>query len=118
MKKTISQLRYEQAVKLASYRDPDCSEMAIAEAQSVMISFYRLCGLAEKNLCLSNDETTANLKSTADSEEREQKWFERLNKVFQLKYGLCLCYCGYMPSIGVKNEHGGFTEKIERYFYD
>ncbi|WP_155267820.1 hypothetical protein [Ruminococcus albus] len=118
MKKTIKQLRYEQAVKLASYRDPDCPELAILEAQSIMTSFYRLCKLSERNLYLSNDANKANLKSTTESEEREQKWFERLNKVFQNKYGLCLCYCGYMPSIGIRNENGSFTEKIERYFYE
>ena len=118
MKKTISQLRYEQVVKLASFRDSNCSEEAIREARSIMTSFYRLCGLAERNLYSANDETTANLKRTAYNEEREHKWFERLNKVFQEKYDLCLTYCGYMPSIGIRNENGSFTEKIERFFYD
>lgn len=118
MKKTIAQLRYEQVIKLASYKNTDPTKEDIALARTHMNSFYRLCGLAEKNLYLTNDEKTANKASTAYNEKREQAWFERLDKTFREHYGLCLTYCGYLPSIGVKNEQGAFTEKIERYFYE
>lgn len=118
MKKTIAELRYEQVNKLATFKNPDPTREDINAASTHMNSFYRLCGLAEKNLYLTNDEKTANKASTAYSEKREQTWFERLNKTFQENYGLCLTYCGYLPSIGILDEHGGFTEKIERYFYE
>ena len=118
MKKTIAELRHEQVYKLATFKNPEPTDDDIRIATTHMNSFYRLCGLAEKNLHLTNDEKTANKASTAYSEKREQDWFERLNKTFREHYGLCLTYCGYMPSIGVKNEQGAFTEKIERYFYE
>ena len=89
------------------------------EASRLMNSFYRLCGLCERNLELANDSTIYNAKRLAKSEARESKWYERLNAEFKKLYGLELVYCGYMPSIGIVNpETGGFTEKITRYFYD
>lgn len=117
MRKTIAQLRYEQVIKLASYKNSDPTKEDVALARTHMNSFYRLCGLAEKNLYLTNDERLHDKFSTKRSEEREERWFDRLNKEFQKYYGLCLTYCGYLPSIGVKGECGSFTEKICRYFY-
>lgn len=115
---TIAQLREREVRRLAEFKRKNPTDGDIAEARRNMNSFYRLCGLCERNLYLSNDEHTANRASTRRSEEREDQWHKRLDKVFKDTYGLRLVYCGYAPSIGVKVEHGGFSEKIYRYFYD
>ena len=117
-KQTIAQLREREIEKLVSFKTNDPTEADFAEARRLMNSFYRLCGLSETNLYLANDERTCNSKYTLKSEERESKWHERLNKQFQEIYGLCLVYCGYAPSSGVRcYPGGGFSEKIERHFY-
>lgn len=113
MKKTIAQLREEQCQKLHGLNvgtDYDT-------AKRLMNSFYRLCGLAERNLLLNEDERTCNLKSTKCSEEKEDRWYKRLSKEFEDNYGLTLEYCSYLPSIGIKKPGGGFKEVIYRYFY-
>lgn len=116
-KMTIAELREKQIEELVLYKTASPTEADYKEARHIMNSFYRLCGLCEKNVYLSNDERTCNLKSTQESEERESKWYDRLNKVFSEVYGLQLVYCSYYPLIGVKDSHGAFTEKIYSYFY-
>ena len=69
------------------------------------------------NLYLANDERTCNKASTKYSEEKERKWAARLSKEFTDFCGLRLVYCGYAPSIGIVYPGGGFSEKIERWFY-
>lgn len=114
---TIAQKREKELERLVSYKTNDPTETDFSEARKIMNSFYRLCGLCETNLYLSNDERRHDSPYTARSEEREQVWYERLNKQFQDIYGLSLCYLGYCPSIGVKNSNGGFSEKVSRFFY-
>ena len=112
---TIAELRRREVRRLADYnRDVDYEE-----ACRLMNSFYRLCGLSERNLEMANDENKYNPVRLAKSEARESRWYDRLNAEFERLYGLRLVYCGYAPSIGIVNpETGGFTEKITRYFYD
>lgn len=118
-KKSIAELREQEVVRLAEYRSADPSDADICEARRLMNSFYRLCGLCERNLYLANDDRTHNLKSTKKSEEREERWRDRLNAEFESFAGLRLVYCGYMPSIGVVHKPGGgFSEKITRWFYE
>lgn len=115
---TIAQLREKELDRLVSYKTNDPTEADFSEARKIMNSFYRLCGLCETNLYLSNNERTCNSPYTAKSEERERIWYERLNKQFQGIYGLSLCYLGYCPSIGIKQyPSGGFSEKVSRFFY-
>lgn len=117
-KPTVAECRAMEIQKLVSFKTDHPTQADIDEARRLMNSFYRLCGLAERNLYLSNNEHTANLKRTADSEERECEWHRRLDQEFNRLYGLRLVYCGYMPSIGVIcTPGGGFAEKIERHFY-
>lgn len=113
MKKTIAQLRYAEAVKLAGMKpgEPD-----IDKAVTLMNAFYRLCGLDERLLYLENDARTCNKRYTVELAKKRDRRLDCLNKRFA-EYGLTLTYCGYLPSIGVNNEHGGFSEKITRYFY-
>ena len=69
----------------------------------------------ERNLYLSNNPATANLESTAESEERERKWWKRLSAEFYINYGLKFCSYGYLPTIV---DHDGGNECIPTYFYN
>ena len=116
-KMSIAELREAEVRKLAAMGCPEPSEGDVAEARRLMNSFYRLCGLCERNLYLANDARTCNRRSTKQSEEKEHKWWKRLDAAFTKKYGLQLVYCGYCPSIGTVGEHHAFSEKITRWFY-
>lgn len=115
---TIAELRAEQVQELARYKNPNPTPDDIAEAQHNMNSFYRLCGLDERCSILSNDAGQANSRRVKKMEDKAYRWCVRLDKIFHDTYGLKLEYCGTLPSIGITNESGGFTEKIARYFYD
>jgi hypothetical protein len=115
---TIAQLRAREVDKLVLFKTKHPTEADYKEARRNMNSFYRLCGLSETNLYLSNSERSANSRYTKESEARECRWYKRLDKTFKATYGLRLVYCGYTPRIGEKLEYGGFSEKISRYFYD
>lgn len=110
-KLTIAQCRAKEAQRLADMGDGNYDK-----AVSIMNSFYRLCGLCERNLYLANDERWCNTKHCKESEAKEARWVARLNKQFA-EYGLQLVYCGYCPSIGTVHENGGFSEVITRWFY-
>lgn len=117
--KTIAQLREMEVEKLARLHTPEPSEADMETARRLMGSFYRLCGLAERNLYLANEERTCNKPSTKASEEREDKWYKRLSAEFTAFCGLRLFYSGYAPSIGtVDPKNGGCSEKINRWFYN
>ena len=117
-KMTIAQLREREVKRLAEYHNPEYTENDLQTAQKLMNSFYRLCGLSERNLYLANDEKWCNKAYTKKSEERESKWCKRLSAQFKEFAGLELYYAGYCPSIGVVHRpSGGCSEKITRYFY-
>ena len=114
-KATIHELR-ERELKVLISLNP---ELGAPHARKLMNSFYRLCGLSWSNLEYDNDETRYNAKQSRLREEREGRWYDRLNSEFNKSYGLQLKYCGCMPAIGlVDKASGGFTEVIERHFYD
>lgn len=115
---TIAERREREIPRLVAFKTENPTEEDFREARRLMNSFYRLCGLSERNLYLSNEERTCNLASTQRSEDREMRWHERLDKAFHDTYGLNLVYCGYMPSIVSVCEHGGVSERIQRFFYD
>ena len=115
---TIAECREREIPRLVAFKTDDPTAEDFREARMLMNSFYRLCGLCERNLYLTNEERTCNLPSTKRSEEKEEKWWRRLNAVFNDTYGLSLVYCGYMPSIVTKCENGGVSEKIQRFFYE
>lgn len=118
-KMTIAQLREREVERLARYKTSEPTEADIAEAKSIMNSFYRLCGLADRNLYLANEEWSCNLASTKESEDREYRWYKRLNEQFKANYGLELYYFSWLPSIIARDDEGRVTsEKIHRYFYD
>lgn len=113
-KMTIAQSREREVFHLATFKTENPTAADIAEARRNMNSYYRLCGLAERNLYLANNERTCNRRSTAESEERESKWHKRLDRVFRETYGLHLQYFGYFPSIVDGNNY----HKISTYFYE
>lgn len=112
MKMTIAELRKIEAGKLAAFGDGD-----LDKAVSLMNAFYRFCGLNERVFYLENDERLHNSAYTKELENTLDRRYKALEKRFN-EYGLTLVYCGFLPSIGVKCEHGGFSEKINRWFYD
>ncbi len=115
---TIAQCREREVFRLARYHAAEPSEDDVQQARRIMNSFYRLCGLAEKNLYLANDERTCNRRSTKESEERESTWSRRLAAQLKEYAGLTIFYAGYAPSIGIVDPvTGGCSEKISRFFY-
>lgn len=100
---TIAERRFAQ---LNRFNDQFIHD--INKASYVANSYYRLCALCETNLYLANDERTCNCRSTALSEEREERWVNRLNGVLK-EYGLKLVYFGYFPTICLdkQTESGG-----------
>lgn len=116
-KMTIAQCREREVNRLAELHKPDPGPEDIDEARRLMNSYYRLCGLCDRNLYLTNDDYTCNKFSTKRSEERESNWYKRLNKEFEEFAGVSLVYCSWYPSIGIKSKYGGFERKIHAYFY-
>ena len=118
-KLTTAQLREKDVFRLAKMGEENGTptEQAIEKARYLMNSYYRLCGLCETNLYLSNDSRTCNTTRTARSEEREMKWYRRLKAEFEQFCGLTLNYGGYFPSICRVNEHGGCYDVMYPHFY-
>lgn len=118
MKMTIAQMRAREVRRLAEYHAENYTDADLREAERLMNSFYRLCGLAETNLYLANNERTCNSRYTAESEAREDRWYKRLSGEFKKFAGLELFYAGYAPSIGIIHRpSGACSEKISRFFY-
>lgn len=115
---TIAQMREKELDRLVAYKTSTPTEADYTEARRLMNSFYRLCGLSYRVCMLQNSETTCNGRYCAEQEAKEEKWFNRLKGEFNRLYGLDLYYSGICPSIGTKNENGGVSEKISRYFYN
>ena len=117
MKKTIAELRRQEAVKLAHFKNPQPTNQDIADAVSLMNAFYRLCGGLDRLSYLENDPKMCNRSSTKQLSEQMMKRYENLKQRFAA-YGLTLSFCGHLPSIGVCDANGAFYEKISRYFYE
>ena len=101
--------------KVAAGEEP--SAEAIATARRLMNSYYRLCGLCETNLYLANNAHTCDTAWTAESEERESRWYHRLAKQFEEFSGYTLHYCGYYPSI-CHEHNGAVADVIYPHFYE
>ena len=119
MRFTIAQLRERELDRLVKYKTNTPTESDYSEARRIMNSFYRLCGLSERNLYLSNSERMCNSRYAREMEDKEDRWYKRLGKRFKEIYNLDLYYVGYCPSIGIRHLPGGACEeKINRYFYN
>lgn len=118
-KLTIAQLREKEINRLVAYKTSDLTQADYDEARQIMNSFYRLCGLADRNLYLANDERTCNSAYTKANEDREMRWYERLRKRFEDTYGLTLFYTNWLPSIGKRYADTGAVEVcIYKYMYN
>ena len=114
---TIAQLREREVDRLAHYHAEEPSEDDYKVARKLMNSFYRLCGIADTNLYLANNEHTCNSSYTRMNEERESAWCKRLSAELFEFAGLVIFYTSHLPSIGTRDERGGVCEKITRWFY-
>lgn len=110
---TIAQLREREIDRLVSFKTDSPTDADYEEARRNMNSFYRLCGLADRNLYLQNDERRYNTRYAREQEAKEDRWYKRLNKAFMETYGLKLMYFGHIPSITDSTDH----EQITRWFY-
>lgn len=117
MELSIAEKRRKEVHRLAKMKSEDLTVENIVEAEKIMNSYYRLVHLCERNLLLSNCEATCNRRSTKESEEREEKWYKRLDKQFRETYGLQLTYFGYYPTICYQSDKGGLAQAISVYFY-
>lgn len=104
---TIVQLRKKSAIDLAERKVSRPSAEEIAKATSIMNSYYRLCGLDERLLYLESNERTYNSRFVKELEEKQKKWYKRLNAQFN-EYSAELIYFGYFPTICAK----GTTQKL------
>lgn len=114
-KETIAQLREKALDRLIAYRTDQPTEADYALARRLMNSYYRLHGLAVRNLILVNDSYHCNKFYTKQSEERESRWFKRLSADFEKEFGLILNYAGAYPDI---YEQGGTHQTFLTYFYN
>lgn len=115
---SISEMRTHDVHALAKLADGGETEENINKARRLMNSYYRLCGLCETNLYLTNNERTCDRESTRESEERENKWYKRLAKQFEEFCGYTLKYCGYYPNICHTDERGCVFDVLEPHFYN
>ena len=112
-KMTIAQLREREVLRLAYYHAENPTEEDIRTAKRLMNSYYRLVGLCERVLYLSNDERTCNSRYLSELEDKEDKWYHRLSKQFAEFCGCRLRYFSYFPSI--IDEYDSLA--ISLYFY-
>ena len=89
-KLTVAQLRERELERLVMIKTTNPSEEDYAEARRNMNSYYRLCGLCERNLYMQNDERAHSTRYAMECEKREGRWYERLNKTFKETYGIYL----------------------------
>lgn len=114
---TVAQMREKDVERLARMHSADPTEQDMNEAKRLFTSYYRLCGLSERNLYLQNDAKRHNTHYAKELEAKEERWVKRLDAEFNQFAGLRLVYCGYYPSIGHKLEHGGFQDVFFAHFY-
>lgn len=105
----ISELRKKELVRFSEAYGIDRNE-----ASKIINSFYKFCGLEETLLYRENDEKLANSRYTAELQEKEARWIERLNKYLS-PYKLKLVWFGCFPSIC---EKGTTKTALRRYFYN
>lgn len=110
MKKTIAELRAEQANELYKRNE----SLGRDNAYRLMNSFYRYVGLRVRNVEDDSNERTVNTKWHKANEDRESKWLARLERQFK-EYSLIIVFYGIYPTI---TEHEGGNETIYTYYYN
>ena len=92
-KMTIAQLREVQLEKFNRLYIQDMDT-----AKKLINRYYRLCGMDERLLYLTNDSRTADRPYTRELEAKAEKSLKALQADFKT-YGLKLVYFGYFPTI-------------------
>lgn len=95
-----------------------CEEQGLDREQRIqlrtlVISYYRLCGLEERVFHWTNDCDLWNRGFVQRAQDRADKWCDSLVERFS-KFGLTLVYFGYLPTICYK---GTTRTAIDKYFY-
>lgn len=116
-KKTIAQEREENILKLAERRSKNPTESDIDEARRILNSCYRLNGLENRLLILTNDFATANLRWVQKEEERSLKWIGRLNKWLEPYKCKIQASGGYVRIVEEVNEFGGINDLYLMVYY-
>ena len=113
-KMTIAQMREREVLRLAQYKEQNPSAETIREAQRLMNSFYRLAGLDDRLLYLSNNERTCNSRYTKTLEDKSYRWWQRLSAEFHAFCGFKLEYFGHLPTI----TDGDHRQTISAHYYN
>lgn len=108
--RNIHELREKQVLKLASMEPSN----NIAKAERLMNSFYRYAAFRDRFVEEDNCEETYFTRQHHYDEQREEAWYDRLNKAFS-EYGLHIEFYGTAPTITDKSGHSAV---IETYWYD
>lgn len=114
---TIAEKRERELGRLVQYKTATPTAEDFKQARRMMNSFYRLCGLCERESILSNTWPDANTRRVKAMGDRMMKWSARLDAEFQEVYGLQLDYCGHIPHIVKQGDRGG-ADAVQRFFYD
>ena len=97
---TIAQIRARQVETIARYKTDTPTEQDMTTARTLLNSYYRLCGLADRNLYMANDERRCNTRYCAMSEEKEERWIKNLSERMRAFNALIVDYFGgYLPEI-------------------
>lgn len=85
----------------------------IEKAKYIVNSYYRLCGLSERNCINANDSDYYKrfYDELKKSEEKEQKWISRLNAHLK-PYNLSIVYPGIYPEIAIVDHENGCVESV------
>lgn len=111
---TIAQYRAREVRRLAAKHEDYPSPETIRRAARLMGSYYRLAGLDDRLLYLSNDARTGNSRYTKALEEKAYNWYKRLSAEFTEFCGYHLEYFGHIASIVDQNN----SREISTYFYN
>lgn len=111
---TIAQYRAREVRRLAAKHEDNPSPETIRRAARLMGSYYRLAGLDDRLLHMTNDPERGNSRYTKAQEERAYKWYKRLSAEFTEFCGYHLEYFGHIASIVDQNN----SREISTYFYN
>ena len=117
-KLTIAQEREKALDRLVALKTDNPTGTDYQEAKKLMTSFYRLYNLAKRNFNYANNTRYYKTKQAIESNEKEKRWFKRLNQAFK-PYGLMLDYPGAYPEIYYIGKEGSpQAQAFLTYYYN
>ena len=104
---TIAEKRALDVQKLMEYDKRNVDEdVKYGTAKNIFNRFYRLVGLRDRNLMDDSNEHFVNTSWHKENEEKEMRWYEKLNKDLFSTYGMNLVYTGAYPHIAFMDKEG------------